>query len=537
MNISSGRFAQPRRRRRPWLVCIPIFLTLALIAGFLAVGVPLLRQAMDPYGDKILDGIRVGEIDLSGMTKKQAMQALEAPSLRQLTLTLSGRELVLEDCGIRVETKALAQAAYEIGRSREAASLKLNLAPYLSVEEATLRGALETAARELAQGGTDTTWALEGQLPELSEESFQPDTPLPALTVTLGVRAYRLDTEAAFQQVLSALQLGSLTAALDGCAAAEGGEVPQAQAILTQVCREPVDASVNRADGQLIPGSYGVGADAEALEQALSSAVPGQTVRVELEALAPRVLGREAYFQDVLGFCQTPHNISEKRDNNLRLACKALNGVVLEPGETLSYNATLGERTKEAGYQAAPAYSGVDLVDTLGGGICQVSSTLYLCSLYAGLETVERVSHGFPASYMPVALDATVSWGAPDLKLRNNLDYPVKIVAEERDEFVRVWIMGIESRDYYVRMAFSSSSDGYGRSYICKYDRQTGESLSREHCAFSSYLSDNLSAAGEIGSDEIYRNGNVQKGPVCEPSAETLEEALHYQKPNTRGQE
>ena len=196
--------------------------------------------------------------------------------------------------------------------------------------------------------------------------------------------------------------------------------------------------------------------------------------------------------------------------------------MVLEPGETLSYNATLGERTKEAGYQAAPAYSGVDLVDTLGGGICQVSSTLYLCSLYAGLETVERVSHGFPASYMPVALDATVSWGAPDLKLRNNLDYPVKIVAEERDEFVRVWIMGIESRDYYVRMAFSSSSDGYGRSYICKYDRQTGESLSREHCAFSSYLSDNLSAAGEIGSDEIYRNGNVQKGPVCEPSALSL---------------
>lgn len=311
--------------------------------------------------------------------------------------------------------------------------------------------------------------------------------------------------------------------------------MPEAEAIIKEASVEPVDAALNRETRQAAPGSYGFTFDREKLDTLLKSAAPGQTVRLEAELTAPQVLGQEVYFQDVLGFCQTPHSDDEKRNTNLQLACKALNGVILEPGETLSYNATLGQRTEEAGYQPAPAYSGVDLVNTLGGGICQVSSTLYLCSLYAELETVERVSHGFPASYMPVGLDATVSWGTPDLKIKNNSDYPVKLVAETQEGFVRVWIMGVETRDYYVRMGFSSSSDGYAKSYVCKYDRQTNERISREDCAYSSYFTDDLSVSGEIGSGEIYRYGNVREQPHCDPTPETLAEALNYQKPNTRG--
>ena len=512
-----------------------IVLTLALIGGFLLVGLPLLQQAMDPYGGKILSGVSVAGLDLGGMTQKEAARALDDLTQWSLNLILPGQTLnaAPAEWGIRLNSKGLAKAAY--GAGRREASLTLDLAPYLSVEEAALRSALEAEAERLAQSGTAANWTLEGEMPDLSEAAFKPDADLPTLAVTLGVSACQLDVEAAFQKILASLRSGTLEVDLTGCALSESGEVPEAEAILSEVCPEPVDARMDLETGQPIPGSYGLTVDRDKLAQQLRSAAPGQTIRLEMEAEAPQVLGREVYFQDVLGFCQTPHSDNEKRNVNLSLACQALNGVILEPGETLSYNATLGERTKEAGYQSAPAYSGVNLVDTLGGGICQVSSTLYLCSLYAGLETVERVSHGFPANYMPVGLDATVSWGSPDLKIKNQTDYPVKLVAEIQDGFVRVWIMGTETRDYYIRMAFSSSVDGYARSYVCRYDRQTDECLSREHCAYSSYFTDGLSVSGEIGSEQIYRYGNVVEEPVCQPTPETLEAALNYQKPNTRG--
>ena len=136
---------------------------------------------------------------------------------------------------------------------------------------------------------------------------------------------------------------------------------------------------------------------------------------------------------------------------------------------------------------------------------------------------------------MPIGLDATVSWGAPDLKLKNNKDFPIKLVAEVSDGFVRVWIMGTETRDYYVRMAFGSSTDGYARSYYCRYDNQTHELISREDAALSSYLSVSVATSGEIGSDEAYVNGNIRQQPACAPSAETLEAAKNYQAPNTHG--
>lgn len=535
INIATGKFARPARKKPLWPVVITVCATLALIALFLLLGLPLLRQALDPYGGRIVDGVSVAGVSLGGMTQEEAVRVLEDQMPENLALLLPGKalELPLRQVGIQLDVQGLAKAAYAVGRTAE--NRELDFAPYLSFREDSLRIGLEETARELSQSGIQTGWALEGALPELSEDRFQPEGPLPSLAVTLGVASYRLDVEAACQQTVSALLRGELEVDLSSCVTSEGGEMPEAEAIIKEASVEPVDAALNRETGQAAPGSYGFTFDREKLDALLKSAAPGQTVRLEAELTAPQVLGQEVYFQDVLGFCQTPHSDDEKRNTNLQLACKALNGVIMEPGETLSYNATLGQRTEEAGYQSAPAYSGVDLVNTLGGGICQVSSTLYLCSLYAELETVERVSHGFPASYMPVGLDATVSWGTPDLKIKNNSDYPVKLVAETQEGFVRVWIMGVETRDYYVRMGFSSSSDGYAKSYVCKYDRQTNERISREDCAYSSYFTDDLSVSGEIGSGEIYRYGNVREQPHCDPTPETLAEALNYQKPNTRG--
>ena len=210
-----------------------------------------------------------------------------------------------------------------------------------------------------------------------------------------------------------------------------------------------------------------------------------------MEYIPPTVSEEDAWFQDTLGYCKTEYTDNENRNENLRLACEKLNELILQPGQTLSYNETLGKRTREAGYLPAPAYSGTELVDEVGGGICQVSSTLYLSSLFAELTVVERRNHGFPASYIPLGLDATVNWGTTDLKLRNDYDLPVKILAEVSDGFVKIRIMGVEQRDYYVKMEYRvDDHPSYAAAYRCRYDRETDEEISRVLDHTSIYLED-----------------------------------------------
>ena len=490
-------------------------------------------------GQTVAPGVRVSGLPLGGMTRKEAARAVQEafdPASHALVLETPGGRLSLsrEETGASLDSRTLLNDALALGRGNGEMP-ELSLAPYLRLDEAALRAALERIALQLEQTRQDAAYTLEGAVPDLSESRFDGSTALPTLAVTLGVPGYAMDVDAAAELVWNGLAEGRYEIDITPALTAQGSVDADAGAILKEIAVEPVDARMDLASKTAIPGAYGLSCDEQELDRLLKAAAPGETVRVPLEAVAPAVMGQEVYFQDVLGFGQTPHSTNEKRNANLKLACKALNGVVLQPGETLSYNATLGQRTTEDGYQEAPAYSGTRLVNSLGGGICQVSSTLYLASLYAELETVERVSHGYPATYMPVGLDATVNWESPDLKIRNSTDYPVKLVAETDDEFVYVWIMGAETRDYYVRMAFGSSTDGYARTYYCRYDNQTGELRSKEEAALSGYLSIDAPTMGEIGSSEAYINGNVRQQPARTPSAEALEASKTYQEPNARG--
>ena len=533
--MAQGKFSNSRKNPpRKFRVLIPLLAALVLLAA--GAGALLLLRG---GSQTIAPGVTVSGLPLGGMGRKEAALAVQGafdPATHPLILSLPGGEISLyrEDTGLSLDSRTLLSDALSLGRG-EAQIQELSLAPYLRLNDAALRSGLEEIARQLAQTRQDTAYTLEGTVPDLREDRMDSGTALPTLAVTLGIPSYAMDVDGAAELVWESLAQGRYTVDLSPALTAQAAPEADAGAILKEITLEPVDAKIDPVSKTAIPGTYGLGCDEKELDRLLKAADPGETVRVPLEAVAPAVMGQEVYFQDTLGFCQTPHSTNEKRNANLKLACAALNGVVLQPGETLSYNATLGQRTEEAGYQKAPAYSGTRLVDSLGGGICQVSSTLYLASLYAELETVERVSHGYPAAYMPVGLDATVNWESPDLKIRNTTDYPIKLVAEVDDGFVYIWIMGTETRDYYVRMAFGSSGDGYARSYYCHYDNQTHALLSKQEAALSGYLSIDTPTMGEIGSSQAYINGNVRDQPAHLPSEETLNAAKDYKEPNTLG--
>ncbi|MCD8082049.1 MAG: VanW family protein [Clostridiales bacterium] len=162
-----------------------------------------------------------------------------------------------------------------------------------------------------------------------------------------------------------------------------------------------------------------------------------QTVEPEFSEAA----AREKY-KTVATFT-TNTTANSKRNTNVKLAAQAINGTVLQPGETFSFNDRVGERTEAKGYQGAAAYNNGEVVEEIGGGVCQVSSTLYNAVVKAGLKTTVRRSHTYEPSYVTPGTDATVSWGGPDYAFVNNSSTSIGIRASYSNQTVTVSIYAI----------------------------------------------------------------------------------------------
>ena len=134
---------------------------------------------------------------------------------------------------------------------------------------------------------------------------------------------------------------------------------------------------------------------------------------------------------------------NSKRNTNVKLSAEAINGTVLQPGEEFSFNETVGQRTEAKGYKGAAAYNNGEVVEEIGGGVCQTSSTLYNAVLKAGLKTTKRQSHTYEPSYVTPGTDATVSWNGPDYRFVNNSSAAIGIRARYSDQTITVSIYGV----------------------------------------------------------------------------------------------
>lgn len=160
--------------------------------------------------------------------------------------------------------------------------------------------------------------------------------------------------------------------------------------------------------------------------------------------LGPELSIRWRYETIISSFYTTLINSSEGRTNNIILACKKINGTILDSGDVFSFNNTVDQRTSQAGYKSAPIFSGNKVISGIGGGICQASNTLYNATLVAGLQVIERHPHSLPVKYCPPQLDATVSWGCEDFKMKNTLDRPVQILCCVYGPYVLMAIVEVD---------------------------------------------------------------------------------------------
>ncbi len=172
-------------------------------------------------------------------------------------------------------------------------------------------------------------------------------------------------------------------------------------------------------------------------------------LKITIPEITLEKLGTEV-FPNKLSEFTTRYDASNKnRSNNLELSSNKINGTIVLPGETFSYNKTVGERTISAGYKEAAVYYNGKVVQGIGGGICQLSSTLYNAVLYANLEITSRSNHRFLTSYVKEGRDATVSWGTIDFCFKNTRNYPIKIESTAQNGIVKIAIYGIKEENEY----------------------------------------------------------------------------------------
>ncbi|MBN2714913.1 MAG: VanW family protein [Deltaproteobacteria bacterium] len=203
---------------------------------------------------------------------------------------------------------------------------------------------------------------------------------------------------------------------------------------------------------QVVPEKRGVSLDVygtlERMDKALGEGK--NRVAMKVKAVEPGVTAAQLLNIDVdtvAGFFETPYSRMKKdedRTYNVNLGASVLDGHVIMPGELFSFNDVVGDRSQARGFRYAPVIAGGKIVEGMGGGTCQVASTLYAAAFFAGLTIEDRVPHSRPSSYIKLGLDATVSYPSKDLKIRNPLDYPVVIHFKLEDGIARAEIRAKE---------------------------------------------------------------------------------------------
>ncbi len=409
----------------------------------------------------ILNNVSVAGVDVGGMTQAQAVAAVQAAtdntySQKSMVVKILDEQTELSPSlcsGLNV--RGAVREAYRYGQSGSESKRKneqdvaatsgyaVNLAPYLKLNESAIRDALAQLGAKYSTTLSQSKYEVTGTAPDQT------------LVVHLGVPEYGLDLNKLYDQVVAAYSQNVFT--VEGeCSMIEPDPIAL-EDILAKYYIAPVDASFDPDTFDIIEGKDGYGFDIAAAKEKLQNAAFGTTVEIPFSNIKPQTTSEtlsEMLYRDKLSTYTATSSSIENRDTNLRLACEAINGTVLFPGDVFSYNTVLGERTTAKGYKTGTSYNGGEIVETVGGGICQVSSSLYYCVMVADLEILTRSNHGYATSYMPLGMDATVSWGSVDFRFRNTLDYPIRIEASASGGSTTVTLMGTDTKDYYVKMEY-----------------------------------------------------------------------------------
>ncbi len=458
--------AQGKQKKRRNDTGIVALVSAAIIIVVVA-GVILGAGAYVAGRDTVFPNVTVAGVNVGGMSYDEARSTLLSSSVGvptgvQATAILTSTQSVSvtsDEAGLTIPVTEAVDIAYSYGREN---GFFKNLGTFISClsEEHEVY-----TTQALNEDGVRAKISQAAQLVNHSRQEPSYEVTATELFITMGSSGYTVDEEGVFQFIKETLASGAskTTDEFSEAKTSSGApEAPDIEAIYNEVYTEPQDAYFDSETGEVNAAVTGRSFDKEAAQALLAGAGNGETVRIPLVFTEPENSSGEVtdlLFKDKLAEKDTTlATSSANRITNITLAAAAINGTILNPGDEFSYNGVVGQRTEAKGYKPAGAYAGGGHVSEVGGGICQLSSTIYFCTLKADLQITERQNHGYTVAYLPASLDATVNWPNLDFKFKNNKNYPIKIVAwvENKRLYVEIW--GTKENDYTVQLESNTLS-------------------------------------------------------------------------------
>lgn len=482
-------------------------------------------------GDYNLKNVNVGGIDVSDLTRSETEAKLIAEGWNEriskpLTVTLPGGQTFSVDpvkAGFAVPTEQAAELAHGYGRDN---GLLGNLVTYVRQLAMTADVNQLAASPDADYINSCIDSGLTALQQYMGSTEYEVDYHTGVMTMKKGWNQLAFDKSDMRAVIAEALTQGKTE--VEYTKLARELTAPDFDAISASLDSDPHDAEYSE-DGtfEVIDECLGCKMDPNKALSIWTETRPGDVVEIPMDVTRPEITGdmlRDRLFHDLLGATTTKFPASgPERRNNLQLAISKLDGHIIYPGETFSYNETVGVRTEEAGFKAAPAYVNGDTKDEIGGGVCQVASTLYCSSLFAFIETVERECHYFRPSYMQMGTDATVTipseGRAIDFKFRNNKSYPVMIKGyfDNENSTLTMEIWGTLEDGDYMPVEFDNSYGwefDYDRTIDPAYDGREGYIIKLDHETYT--FSDDVGVGFRTLTHRIVKNA----------AGETLEDVI-----------
>ena len=461
--------------------------------------------------DKIFNNVYVLDTELSELTPKDAEELLfkqyyETDPKATVKYKDTSVDMYFSEFG-ELDYATTAGEAFKVGRKLGILSKvytyctpfqKRDVEFTTYIEKTVITNKIEELCGTDSAAYKDTTYKIEDGV----------------LYITAGRSGDYCDTEAAINEIADAmkkLQDVEVELKVKRGKKYEGVDVKK---IYDEVCTEPKNAYYDEKNGKIVSHVVGYSFDIGEVKKLVENIKDDETVKVNLTVRLPEMTEAKLtgeMFSDTLASYSTKYNPAEvDRTYNMFLASKKVNGTVLQPGGEFSYNKVVGERTVAAGYRNAKVFENGRVVDGLGGGICQVSSTIYNAALYANLEIVERRNHSFSVVYTPLGQDATVVMGAIDFRFRNNTKYPVKIVSSVSGGLCTVSILGTMDQPYKVEIVSTVTST---KPYETVYVQDDTLAFGEEKVVQTGQTGYNVSSVRKV-----YLNGELIKTEKLSPS-------------------
>lgn len=433
--------SEPKTKKgiNKWLFIVPgAIIALVLVA--------ILSYTLTLPDDVIASNVKIAGVDVSGMSADEARFAIDGlvseDSVFQVTSAGHSTDILATDISLEVDYDATVEKAMSICKTNNIFIDAYN-AVYLLFSEKDLNAEMIYNVEKLDKLLFDFGATFNGLSTE-QQYTYTEDS----LTVIPATAGQNPDVSVARGEFIKGVGYGK-TSEIEVTLDYADPKLLDAEVVYNEICVPAQDATYARdEEGQVIINEHKVGVEVkkEDLKNVISLVNEGKTATCNAVITMPEKTKEELeekLFNDTLGTYTTNFSSSSaNRAYNVSLASDSINDVILMPGEEFSYNNTIGNPNAERGYKIAGIYENGKTSEGVGGGICQVSSTLYSAVLYADLEIVERHNHSLTVPYVPNGQDATVSYGVIDFRFKNNTQYPVKVQSTTNNRNLKVSIIG-----------------------------------------------------------------------------------------------